>query len=269
MVGLLADTVSARWRPRAADFLMRALRRVCRDLQYPAAARHMDCSLLLSQEPGTPVPGSLLDVALRAARIAHRTTLDDVVARMDESFPIPYPNVWPGEHYRLLAGLVETLGPELVIEIGTGDGLSALAMKSALPPTGRIVTFDVADWRLSPRTCLRDADFADRRLSHVVGDLADAGVFSRAAALLARADLIFFDGPKDGHFEPALLRRFDTLAFTGEPLLVFDDIRLWNMLGVWRAIARPKLDVTSFGHWCGTGLVQWVRTHERIACASS
>jgi hypothetical protein len=29
------------------------------------------------------------------------------------------------------------------------------------------------------------------------------------------------------------------------------------MLGVWRGIARPKLDLTSFGHGSGTGLVRW------------
>ncbi|MGH7312141.1 MAG: hypothetical protein ACREJV_03130 [Candidatus Rokuibacteriota bacterium] len=31
----------------------------------------------------------------------------------------------------------------------------------------------------------------------------------------------------------------------------------WNMLAIWREIRMPKLDVTSFGHWSGTGLVEW------------
>ena len=39
---------------------------------------------------------------------------------------------------------------------------------------------------------------------------------------------------------------------------LFDDIKELNMLGTWRAITRPKLDITSFGHWTGTGLVHWV-----------
>jgi hypothetical protein len=39
--------------------------------------------------------------------------------------------------------------------------------------------------------------------------------------------------------------------------LVFDDIRIWNMLRIWREIVRPKLDLTSFGHWTGTGIVDW------------
>ncbi|MBM4318321.1 MAG: methyltransferase, partial [Deltaproteobacteria bacterium] len=42
-----------------------------------------------------------------------------------------------------------------------------------------------------------------------------------------------------------------------KPIVVFDDIRLMNMLRIWRNISLPKLDVTSFGHWSGTGLVDW------------
>jgi hypothetical protein len=34
-----------------------------------------------------------------------------------------------------------------------------------------------------------------------------------------------------------------------------DDIRFVNMVDNWNAIASPKLDLTSFGHWSGTGLV--------------
>lgn len=39
-------------------------------------------------------------------------------------------------------------------------------------------------------------------------------------------------------------------------LLVIDDIRLWNVLEIWESIASPKLDVSGFGHYTGTGLVE-------------
>lgn len=35
------------------------------------------------------------------------------------------------------------------------------------------------------------------------------------------------------------------------------DIRLWNMPAFWRDVPLPKLDLTSFGHWSGTGVGQW------------
>jgi hypothetical protein len=33
---------------------------------------------------------------------------------------------------------------------------------------------------------------------------------------------------------------------------------MMNMIGIWRGIRHPKLDLTSFGHWSGTGLVEWI-----------
>ena len=71
------------------------------------------------------------------------------------------------------------------------------------------------------------------------------------------ADIIFVDGPKDGRFEQVFLDRLAELHLPKCPLLILDDIRLWNMLAIWRDIRRPKLDLTSFGHWSGTGIVEW------------
>jgi hypothetical protein len=30
-----------------------------------------------------------------------------------------------------------------------------------------------------------------------------------------------------------------------------------NMIELWRNVQKPKLDLTSFGHWSGTGLIDW------------
>jgi hypothetical protein len=38
-------------------------------------------------------------------------------------------------------------------------------------------------------------------------------------------------------------------------LLIVDDIQFVNMIDFWRSISSPKLDVSSFGHWSGTGIV--------------
>lgn len=37
-----------------------------------------------------------------------------------------------------------------------------------------------------------------------------------------------------------------------------DDIRVWTMLKTWREISYPKLDLTSFGHWSGTGIIEFI-----------
>ena len=79
----------------------------------------------------------------------------------------------------------------------------------------------------------------------------------RHAELFRTAEVIFADGPKDGRFEQVLLDRLEEIGLPQRPLVVFDDIRVWNMLAIWRGVRHPKLDITSFGHWSGTGLIDW------------
>jgi predicted O-methyltransferase YrrM len=171
--------------------------------------------------------------------------------------------LWPGEHYRLIASLCAIVKPRRVIEIGTASGLSALAMLSALPTTSQIVSFDVLPWNYSGPlawggdTVLREADFRDGRLRQELGDLSNRAVFEKHRDLLAQTDLFFIDGPKDGNFERVFLKFLNEVSFASPPILIFDDIKLWNMLSIWQEVARPKLDMTSSGHWSGTGLIHW------------
>lgn len=197
----------------------------------------------------------LMDVALSAIDKARRVTLSDVTSRM--KCPPRWPEYWPGEHYRLLAGLVDSLKPACVIEVGTYTGLSALSMKKYLPTDGVLTTFDIKKWNAFPDSCLRECDFEDGRLVQLIGDLSDPVIMSKHAALIAKAELIFVDAPKDGVFEKRFLQNLSAIEFPKAPLLIFDDIRLWNMLAIWQSIKCPKLDLTSFGHWAGTGLVAW------------
>ena len=166
-------------------------------------------------------------------------------------------HLFPGEHYRLLAGLVTELVPNKVVEIGTGRGLSALAMLAALPPGASLTTVDVKRWDAVEGTFLRDSDFVDGRLAQVVCDFGSRQAVEKHADLFRTAELIFIDGPKDGVFERRLLSNFESLGVGKNTLLVLDDIRLWNMLQIWREIRRPKIDLTSLGHYTGTGLVDW------------
>jgi predicted O-methyltransferase YrrM len=223
----------------------------------PVRGRHVLVSAIVSADDDHAKPSDrLLDVVLNAAALARSISMASVIERMTE--PPYYPDVWPGEHYKLLAGLVETCRPETVIEIGTATGLSALAMRTVLPAESRLVTFDIVPWNKFPDTCLRAGYFEDGTLSQVIGDVSDPRVLRQHADLFQDADLIFADGPKDGRFEQVFLDRLADLTLPKKPLIVLDDIRLWKMLAIWRAIRLPKLDITSFGHWSGTGIIDWV-----------
>jgi predicted O-methyltransferase YrrM len=224
----------------------------------PIKARHVLRSAIASLDDDPVKPSDrLLDIALDAAAHARFVSMDTVVRRMTQ--PPYYPDVWPGEHYKLLAGLVLACRPQTVIEIGTSTGISALAMLTSMPPGSRLITFDLIPWKNFNDTCLRDKDFADGRLLQIIGDVCDPKVMLKHGDLFKTADIIFADGPKDGSFEYAFLDRLKELQLTSAPLIIFDDIRLLNMLSLWRQIQKPKLDLTSFGHWTGTGLVEWTK----------
>lgn len=97
---------------------------------------------------------------------------------------------------RLLETLVFATAPQLVLDIGTFSGYSALSMVPALPPGGRIVTCELDDQR---------ADFAQRHI-----DAAGAGdrieirrgpALETVAALEGPFDLVFIDADKSGYVD--------------------------------------------------------------------
>ncbi len=167
----------------------------------------------------------------------------------------PFFNVFPGEHYRLLAGMILELQPELVLEIGTYTGMSARVICDYGPANCSIHTFDQLAWD-GFESYLKPDDFKGQHLQQHLDNLANSEVFNRYFPLLDQAQLIFCDAPKDGIFEPAFLSLLAAANLSQRPRwLLLDDICLLPMVECWRSISSPKLDLTSFGHWSGTGLV--------------
>jgi hypothetical protein len=222
----------------------------------PFASRDSVPTMLFSldDDPYKPSP-RLFSVALNA--IAQAQTVSFGALRTERPVVLAWMESWPGEHYKLLAGFVLVMQPTVVIDIGTFNGLSALALKQHLPENGKVVTFDIMPWNVLPDTALRPFDFEDGRLTQFVEDLADPAIVRKHKPLLESAQLIFMDGPHDGVTEERMIANFRLLNFVSSPILVFDDIRLWSLLKFWRELPFPKLDLTSFGHWSGTGIAEW------------
>ncbi len=217
-------------------------------------ARHAELSSISSpDDPGDRPTAALLEVALAAAARAAKKELPLLRRRQAPELV----HRWPGEHYRLLAALIEVLGPRQVVEIGTFAGWSALAILPELGASARLTTFDLVAWDRTPGCLLVPEDFADGRLRQEIADLGSAAETVRYADLLQTADLIFIDAAKDGALEDRILANLAAIGLADGTLLLFDDIRVWNMMAVWRALRMPKLDLTGFGHWSGTGLVEW------------
>ncbi len=223
-------------------------------LPPPIRASHSEYSMILSMhdESAKPSP-TLIDLSLEVIAKAHATDLSSLSKRLPHA---PYfPDIWPGEHYKLLAAFMQALQPKLGVEIGTATGLSALAMIPFLPERGRLITYDIKQWNEYPNTVLKKEDFEEGILTQKVGDLTDPRFFEKEKEILRQAEWIFIDATHDGVLEKKLLDLLSSLSFERAPFLLLDDIRVWSMLKMWREIPYPKLDLTSFGHWSGTGLV--------------
>lgn len=161
-------------------------------------------------------------------------------------------NVWPGEHYKLLVAASQVLGHTEVIDVGTYRGSSALALLAG--GASKVTTYDVEPWQKIDGTVLRDSDFNDA-LVQKIGNLAAPDFLALETSTLQRAHMLFVDGPKDRVFEKTFVENVFPLLKTGT-FVIFDDIRLLNMLGIWNSISLPKIDLTSFGHHTGTGIVR-------------
>ncbi len=179
--------------------------------------------------------------------------VEDLAARCDPEFAT-WVRQWPGEHYRFLGALTATLRPSTVVEVGTYKGHGSLALRLGHRET-RIVTYDLVAWHEIAGTALRVEDFTGGGIEQRLGDLADTSYLDTQLDTLKSAELIFVDGPKDGQWE----RRFCELVLPKlrdrRRLVVFDDIRLLEMVQLWEDLDLPHVDATSLGHWSGTGLV--------------
>ena len=220
------------------------------------SARHKELSIISSMDDDSAKPTQrLIDLAIGTlSRIASTqlTIFDGRPSTEPKWF-----DTWPGEHYRLLTAMIETLKASTIIEIGTFTGMGTLALLQALPADGRLVTFDLLPWNSFEQTWLAAQDFADGRVSQVLANIAEPGGIEPYRALFEAADFIFVDGPKDGITEAKMLDAMATLNLKRNPIVFFDDIRVMNMVDIWRRIARPKFDITSLGHWSGSGMIDW------------
>lgn len=231
---------------------------IARFLPFPFDARHKEYTILASLDDDKAHPSDyLVDVSLRAAMEAGKIRLDNIVQRF-KHFPVhPNPNEWPGDHYRLLAAFVKVLDPATVIEIGTSLGTGTLALSEFMKPSGRVVTFDVVKWDDIKNSLFNQEDFIQGKIIQYTDDVSSPASYEKHRRLFEKAELIFVDAKKDGIMEKKFIEHFNTTDFVNTPIIIFDDIKHWPMLKIWRDIPYPKLDLTSLGHFTGTGIVEW------------
>lgn len=168
-----------------------------------------------------------------------------------------YVYAFPGEHYPVLQALVGILDAKNIIEIGTFTGLSSISFFHVLNVDRRLTTVDIIPWDEISKTALQKQDFEDYNFTQVISNFQSYSEIEKNADILRQADFIFCDGPKDGVFEKELLMNFQKLKIKDGCIIFFDDIKQWNMLKIWHDLRMPKLDITSIGHFTGSGIIEW------------
>src|SRR5215469_5109439 len=145
---------------------------------------------------------------------------------------------FPGEHYHLLSCLARQIKPVSIVEFGTGSGMGAISFREGYEGC-EIVSFDTRD------PCGELIQKEDN-IRLIQGDMADEALFKKHNKLISKAEIIFVDGPKEDRKEYEFVKLLNSVSFTNNPFVIFDDMKLGYMLDLWRDIKRPKIDITSY-----------------------
>ena len=195
----------------------------------------------------------LISVISDAIKAAHKL---DLKCGKKNLYDSKFLNEFPGEHYKILSSIVNVIKAKEVVEIGTYTGLGTLSIKEGLSFPGKVTTYDLISWKeLGFESHFKDEDFQDGTIKQILGDLSDDKFFEQNIKILNSAEIIFMDAPKDDIFEYKMIKQLLKLEPKIGKLLIMDDIKFINMIDLWRSIKSPKLDLSSFGHWTGTGVV--------------
>lgn len=157
---------------------------------------------------------------------------------------------WPGEHYWFLTNLCTIIKPKLVVEVGTYMGYSAIALASN---SEQVVTYDIEPVSTYSQT-MGNFFSSFHNVEQRIGNLLSTEYFESQSQTISSADLIFLDGPKDGHFEYSVLPKILAVAKIGA-IIILDDVRFKNMTELWESVIYPKMDIGSFAHSTGTGFI--------------
>ena len=218
-------------------------------------SRHAEVSSLYAPILGEGVPNHRLiklfsDLIIETEKVS----LDFFKKRLN----VPgYVYQFPGEHYRVLQALVKLIDAKVIVEIGTFTGLSSVSFLQSMNQSRSLYTFDIIPFDEFHDTVLLKSDFVDYNFCQVIDDISDYELMKKHQNIFCNADLIFCDAPKDGRFEKNVLQNLQKIGIKNGTILLFDDIKQWNMLKIWSEIKMPKIDITPIGHFTGSGIIEW------------
>lgn len=157
-----------------------------------------------------------------------------------------------GEHYKLLAYLSSLFDKELILDLGTRDGLSALVLSRNLK--NNIISYDIL-----PKN--EAISKFEKSIPNCI--FKQKNIFDEDLNIIKKAKLIFLDlDPHDGIQEKKFFEILEKINYKG--IIIIDDISTTKffidfpeMRNFWNNIKQKKYDISEFGHGSGTGLVDF------------
>lgn len=167
--------------------------------------------------------------------------LDDIdLQELDKFNYIKNFNVISGksgqEHYRLLSYISGLCNNISIMDIGTEACRSSICL--GINHKNKVFSWDIC----------KNTDIypSSRNIFYKTGN-----VFEEKQLL--KSPIIFLDTAHDGVFENEFIDFIINNKYNG--IIIFDDIHLNNeMSDFWGKIPVLKQDITSIGHWSGTGI---------------
>jgi len=158
-----------------------------------------------------------------------------------------------GEHYKLLSYLSDLFEDELILDLGTRDGLSALSL--SWNKKNSVITYD-----LEPKP--EEMNSFESLIPNC--EFKQMNIFDEDVEILKKAKLIFLDlDPHDGIQELRFMQILEEIEYKG--IVICDDIEWFQkMKKWWNGITQKKYNITNYGHGSGTGLIDFTNEIEII-----
>lgn len=155
------------------------------------------------------------------------------------------------EPYRLLFFLAQQFNNSLFIDLGTSNGASALALSNN--STNKVISFDITE--RCEVSHMESGEFEKMPTFKNI-DFIVSQNFIDYIDLFLTSSLIYVDIAHDGVWEKILIDKLIKFKYKG--LVIFDDIYEFDeILKLWNSIELKKIDLTKYGHWSGTGLIDF------------
>ena len=160
-----------------------------------------------------------------------------------------YNDISGTQEYRLYSYLSTFVNDTIILDIGTSYGRSAIALSHN--ESNKVLSYDICNHIQNDNHKIYSKKNVEFKIKDVLDDL--------TPKLVSKCKIVMIDIDHYESIERQIIDKLNDCGFSG--IILLDDIHHPQsdmneaMQKLWKNIHLPKFDVTSYGHWSGTGLI--------------